>query len=432
MYKKLLLLAVAALMVCSCGKVGQEDEDPIYEVIGPEVQFCVKDIQDEVSRSLEESIGLSVPEILEILGDLGVDRMDELAEVLSDANEYYSIPISYKSSAHGEELWLSGRLYYRKSPDGNVEMPDHIMISNRFTTTSGGPSAGLGVESFLMKNGAMIIVPDLIGLGITKDIPEPYCVPSFAVSAAYDMYAATMDFLRDNGVKDGRKIPVYITGYSQGGLSALSEVRAFQGNNKGMMNLVSAYIGSGPYSMKAFQNDWVENNRCGYPVSIGLTVIGLKYAYPDIMTGDYSDYFTKEFMDAGMVEKILSKEYSTEELGEMMEKFAPTDETGYAKVSDILKEECLTPGNRRYLELERCAINCEMASGWKPDVPVHFIHAEDDTFVPFNNFEMAKKGINNGNCTFESLGELGMGSMTHVATAAIYYVRMACGDYLEK
>lgn len=423
---------MAALLVCSCGKSGQGDDEKIYAVIGPEVHFCVKDIRDEVSRSLEEHTGFDLPGILDILDGFGVERMKELAAVLSDENTYYSIPIEYKSSAHGEELWLSGRLYYRKSSDGNIEVPDHIMISNRITTTCGGPSTSLGIESFLMNNGAMIIVPDLIGLGITKNIPEPYCIPSFAVSATYDMYAATMDFLKDRGVADGGRIPVYLTGYSQGGLSALSEVRAFRENKMGNMNLVSAYIGGGPYSMKSFQEDWVENDRCGYPVSVGLTVIGLKYAYPEIMTGEYSDYFTETFMKAGIIDKILSKKYSSEALGAEIAKVIPTDDMGYAKVSDMLKKECLTPGTRRYQELERCTILCEMASGWKPDVPVHLIHAEDDTFVPFKNFELAQKGINNENCTFESLGELGLGSVTHVAAGAIYYVRIACGDYLGK
>ena len=431
MYKKLSLLALAALMVCSCESTKRE-ENPVYETLGQEIHFCVKDIQDEVSKSLIEAIGLDVPEILDILGRIGFDRMDELKEVLSDGNTYYSIPIKYKSSAHGEELWLSGRLYYRKSSDGSIETPNHIMISNRITTTSGGPSTGLGVESFLMKNGAMIIVPDLIGHGITDNIPEPYCVPSLTVTAAYDMYAATMDFLRDRGIKDGEKIPVYITGYSQGGLSALAEVRAFQEGYKGKVNLVSAYLGSGPYSMKAFQDDWVENDKCGYPLSIGLTIIGLKYAYPDIMTGDYSDYFTKEFMDAGIVDKILSKKYPSNVLGDDIYKVFPPDRLGYVAASSILKKECLTPGEKRYQELDRAARACEMASGWKPEVPVHIIHDEQDTYVPFYNFELAQKGINNANCTFEDLGNLHLGSLNHLAGGAVFYVRMACGDYLKK
>lgn len=431
MYKKLSLLALAALMVCSCESTKRE-EAPVYEALGPEVQFCVKEIQDEVSKRLTEEIGIDLPEALKILSRFGLERMGELAAVLSDKNTYYSIPIKYKSSAHGKELWLSGRLYYRKTSDGSIQTPDHIMISNRITTTSGGPSTGLGVESFLMKNGAMIIVPDLIGHGITDNIPEPYCVPSMTVPAAYDMYAATMDFLKDRGVKDGTKIPVYITGYSQGGLSALSEVRAFQEEYKGKVNLVSAYLGSGPYSMKSFQDDWAENDRCGYPLSIGLTVIGLKYAYPDIMTGDYSDYFTKEFMDAGLVDKILSKKYSTNEMSEEIKKVFPSDETGYVKASALLKKECLTPGEKRYQELERCTLDCEMASGWKPEVPVYIIHDEEDTYVPFINFELAQKGINNANCTFENLGDLYLGPLNHLAGGAIFYIRMACGDYLNK
>ena len=432
MYKKVSLWVLVALMLCSCETIIEEEENPIYEALGPEVHYCVKDIQDEMSKSLVEAIGLDLPKIMDILDAIGVNRMDELAEVLSDGNTYYSLPIKYKSSAHGEELWLSGRLYYRKSSDGSIETPNHIMISNRMTTTSGGPSTSLGVETFLMKKGAMIIVPDLIGHGITDNLPEPYCIPSLTVSAAYDMYAATLDFLRDNGVQDGREIPVYITGYSQGGMSSLAEVRAFQEGYKGKVNLVSAYLGSGPYSMKAIFDDWVETDRCGYSLSIVLAVIGLKYSYPEIMTGDYSDYFTKEFMDAGMVDKILSKKYSNNEMMEELEKVAPTGLFGYAKVSDILKEECLTPGEKRYQELERSAINCEMASGWKPEVPVHIIHDEEDTYVPFFNFELAKEGINNENCTFENLGKLNLGPLNHLAGGIIFYVRVACGDYLEK
>ena len=300
------------------------------------------------------------------------------------------------------------------------------------TITSGAPSESLGLEALMMSNGAMIIVPDLIGFGQTADLPHPYCIPSMSASASFDMYSAVMEYLKNQGVQGAEDIPVYITGYSQGGMSALSEVRAAQEEYKGKVNLVSAYIGGGPYSMKAILDDWVETGKCGYSLSMALVVIGLKAAYPEIITGDYSDYYTDAFMEAGIVDKILSKKYSNNELIEAIEKVAPSDKKGFCKASDVLRKECLTPGEKRYEELARSAEECEMANGWSPEVPLYVIHCKGDTFVPYFNFELAQKGIGNEKCKFESFADPHMGPINHLVGGAIYYFRIILGDYLRQ
>lgn len=438
--KKLLILAPAILLL-SCiqdndypgQRQNQEKEDSTftYQIAGQETGCCINDIQSELSYYLESIIGMDIPAVLNLCETLGFDGISEISQVLCDTTTYYCTVLNYKSKVHDKELLLSGKILYKKTADGKIETPDHILLYNRHTHASESLLDGVGLEYLFARYGELVIVPDMIGHGTTANLTEPFCIPSLTSSSVLDMYRAAMDFLSDQNIENVKDIPLYIIGYSQGGMSALSEMRALQESYKGLVNKFSGYLGGGPYSMKAMLDNYVETDICGYPISFPLIIAAFKYSFPEIMTGEYKDYFTPEFIRSGILEKIRSKKYNNWQLCREMTNLMPYKTGGPVIVSQILKKDCLTPGNIRYEELFKCAELCEMTTGWKPENHIHFMHCENDAFVPYFNFEMAQSGIGNENCVFESLGDYGLGYRNHDFGGIMYYIRIICGKYLE-
>ena len=90
-----------------------------------------------------------------------------------------------------------------------------------------------------------------------------------------------------------------------------------------------------------------------------------------------------------------------------------------------MNEEVITPGAELYNQTLAAAEICEMASGWKPESHIHFVHGRNDDIVPYFNFELAEKGLKNEKTFFETY-ELLYG---HAANAGLFFMWSFLGEY---
>lgn len=421
----------AIIILAGCTKEDKTNIDPskgtLYEIIeGSNTEYCLGDI----GRKVEEYVPGGVEWIVERLKGLGISGIDRLPEIIKDNTIYGSCIMKYRSSGnHGEEEWLTGRLYYPLARNGETVLPEHILIACHHTIGSNAqaPSAGIGLEAAMAANKGLVIVPDYLGYGSTSSIDHPYCIPEQTAINVTDMLLASMEYYNRLNMPI-KGLPVYCEGYSQGGQAALAVVRYTQ-QNPHLPRLKKTICGGGPYSIDTMFNKWLESGKCSYPFGILATLTGLKACFPHIVTGSFEDYFSDELLKSGLLEKFFSKEYSNGDLNKDLLAMAGEYPWTEADIHKLLSDEATDKTSQLYKQIQQACRQCELTEGWDIQSPVAFLHANDDEIVDYVNFELAEKNLKNSYTTFETLDYPIFSG--HILNGAIFYARIICGEYLK-
>lgn len=120
---------------------------------------------------------------------------------------------------------------------GNVSLniPDYCNVT-ALDNTGDGFYASL--SAIYAARGFVVIAPDYVGQGIDYDNVHPYVAyPDNNVYAAFNMFPALRQILAsDYGISASQQLPLFITGYSEGGGYALKASQMAQGNQSGFLN----------------------------------------------------------------------------------------------------------------------------------------------------------------------------------------------------
>ncbi|GAB3992439.1 alpha/beta fold hydrolase [Spirosoma daeguense] len=104
--------------------------------------------------------------------------------------------------------------------------------------------------SVFASQGYIIVAPDYIGYGASKDIPHTYIQQKGLATASLDMLRAARNFLDDKNLNWDKRL--YITGYSEGGYATLALQKKIEEETGSEFNLVASSCGAGPYDQTAF------------------------------------------------------------------------------------------------------------------------------------------------------------------------------------
>lgn len=353
-----------------------------------------------------------------------------MIEIITTDKDYKTCVMTYRSvDPQGRKIWLSGRLYFSVDENGDAVMPTHILMACHHTIgeNSLAPSSLIGIESAMATNGGLVVAPDYLGFGITKDLDHPYCVPEQTARNVTDMMLAAKEYFNDLGMPLDN-IPVYCEGYSQGGQAALAVVKYTQEHPGRLPKLKNTMCGGGPYSIDSLMRFWFKpENGCSYPCGVIYSMIGLKTGFPEIMKAPLEDYFSEEALAAGVIDIARGKETGTEDFNDVIFDFAGDITGTSADMTEILSEGASSGDGELYRQISEACRRCELSKGWRITGPVHFLHSDEDDVVDYLNFELAKDNLKNRYTTFETLD----GLPGHIANAVIFYARVACGEYLK-
>lgn len=418
----------------SCGKDDPAKQEPVlYEIApGTQEEYAVKSVGEDITE-LAGNFGaeLALPNVRNVVSE---EDFEALSSIYESDLRFGTCVMKYRSTGlDGKDVWLSGRLYYSLDEKGEIRKPDHIVLSSRYTETNNAavPSQqAIGLEALLVPQGGLIVVPDYLGYGFDISMDHPYCIPEITAENALDMVRAAKAWFSGKGMNiDG--LDLYNMGYSQGGMSALAVTRYIQEHNlQEEFNLRNTFCGGGPYSMEAMQLDMVKTGYMALPVSYPLVMIGFKAAFPDIMTEPLEAYFSDEAVKAGIIAKVKAKDAPIWEMNAFIEDklgVAPWHILGISTAS-IVSKSAGTEGSELYEQIISVARLCEMASGWKPETPVHFIHGEDDELVGYFNFEKARENLMNELTCFETCRGI-LIPRGHVLTAVVFFTKAFLGEY---
>ncbi len=252
------------------------------------------------------------------------------------------------------------------------------------------PSA-LGLDSdipiALAGKGYVTVAPDLLGLGVHAGV-HPYVHAESAVWVSVDMMRAGREYALANDIFMNDQ--VFVTGYSQGGHSAMALHQHLEQELDDEFHVTAAAPMSGPYSMAEVMRDLIlSEEEYGRPGYLIITFISYQEVYGNIYTDiestfrapyrqlieDYSnDEISLSALDTELVSLLESIEGSVIPLRILEESFVE------AVVSD--------PSHPMNLAMEENNVY-----DWAPDAPTRLYYCEMDEEVPFENSIVAEAAM---------------------------------------
>lgn len=122
-------------------------------------------------------------------------------------------------------------LFFHSTMTGKLRVPS--LKFEEYKTTM--------LSAIFAANGYVVIAPDYIGLGDDYKSEHPYILyPRPNVTDGHDMLLASLDVLKKYNVTFGNKIPLFVSGYSEGASYALWFSRIYQ-SDKQFMNSLNKY-----------------------------------------------------------------------------------------------------------------------------------------------------------------------------------------------
>ena len=231
----------------SCSK---DDEQPKEEkdkyLVSTEVKYAYSEAQIE--------------------GAIGIPGAQDII-----VNGIITYKLSYTTVYEGKKITSSGTLTL---PDKPGKYPLALVERGTILSNSEAPSEQYSPSyQALSGMGYVIFVPDMIGYGDSNDILHPYLDYQYSASASVDMYYAVNEFFKDKSsttIND----KFFITGYSQGGYSAMATYKYIIENDLDIdINAVGP--GAGGYDVMALVDNILKEDT--YPATILLTMPMITY-----------------------------------------------------------------------------------------------------------------------------------------------------------
>ena len=261
------------------------------------------------------------------------------------------------------------------------------------------PTLGGCVETLLLQGDRVLILPDYIGYGVTKDRVHPYINHDLCAQNSIDALKAGYKVFADRcGYPLHPDWKFYVIGASQGGANALAIHKWIDthGDFANRWRFEYSYCACGPYSPRITFEKYFEQKVLDYPVVLQLTLKAMFEAYPDIMgkwkeDDFYSEAYLQHKSDIDLL--ISSKEISANDINSVLFKMFPhTGETGIKPgeqiyMTDILNPEVCDPNSEKSKALFECFERNDLTKGWTPTHPIHLYHGKTDTYVSYANSE---------------------------------------------
>lgn len=293
---------------------------------------------------------------------------------------------------------------------------------------------------------SIVIMPDYQGYGISVQDIHPYLSQELSGRQVADAvhYGLLIYDNLENAIPFADDWKTICLGFSQGGAVALATQRYIERNSLDEeLHFAGTFCGDGPYdlleTLKYYMHD--DGNSYGVqtahtkgaismPVALPLIVKGMLDSHPQMKNHDASDYFSKQFLDTGIMDWFQEKQKSTMDISkawidmtengltakdgtvyspEQMKSLFPDhsftqtimvkDFNVTADLSKMLNPDLFDylndPSNfeKEYRNFNGDKIQDLMAAlesnstvkGWEPAHKIVMLHSKYDTVVPFSN-----------------------------------------------
>ena len=342
------------------------------------------DIRDANSRKMYRQILLFIA-VAVLLGACASTRQQTAAPAKKGGVQEH---VLYYTSVdqHGDSLTLSGKIYMPEHPKGIILLPHYTIASNDEVPSTGGS----GEERFLC-NDYVLIMPDYIGYGVTRDRVHPYLHGELTARNTVDMLlasrAAVDSMLQATTPACHLTVDtISVVGFSQGGATALWVLKLLEQNYADRVHVTGCYAGSGPYDVAATYDVAVAENKVGMPMVIPMLVMGTSAAYDLHLQRE--QFFTPE-LDKHYDDYVTSKTHTFPELYlRMLNHKVSHWLTAYGADKTQPETRRMYEGLLRsslvHYPLDSCEVGQQViCPEWRPVTPVYILHSYNDPIVTF-------------------------------------------------
>ena len=194
---------------------------------------------------------------------LGAAGAGGLNSFLRNGIKVYKVVYKTKNT-DGTEIQASGTV---SVPNVTTAVPmvsvQHGTLFNEADAPSnyGANSEASTVGALLSSLGYILVYPDYIGYGASKNLPHPYEHRESLASACLDMIRAAKELLRQEQIAWDERL--YIGGYSEGGGATIALQKKMEEETGSEFNLRASSCGAGAYDKTAFMNFLINNKSSG-------------------------------------------------------------------------------------------------------------------------------------------------------------------------
>ena len=324
------------------------------------------------------------------------------------ATGYRSVNFTYQSvDEQGKPVELSGRAVWSVVLGFRDIRPDYIMLTPHYTISDDFecPTSGRSIEDLMLAGDKLLIIPDYIGFGVTKDHVQPYIIHDLCAQNCIDALRAGYKAFRDlSGAPMEANFTLSVAGVSQGGGVALAVHKWLDTHPEfaERWNFDFSYCGAGPYSPPVTFEKYFEQKKLTYPVVMLLVIKAMRAAYPEILGKWWEEeFFSESFKKqlAALDKMVDSKEYTSDEINKFIFDMYPykgaTDIQGGKEVwlSDIVSPEIMNRESEMCKALFECLEKNDLTKGWTPIHPIHLYHGKTDDIVNYANAEAVMKAF---------------------------------------
>lgn len=302
--------------------------------------------------------------------------------------------------------------FYKGNPVINaIDIDNHPT----FTDASEACSECIDIYAITVLLGCAVIETDLIGFGISESMPADYHCQHLLSRNTVDGVLAGFNLIKNELDIDVKDLPMFNTGYSQGGYDAMALLRYMEKEatqeEKNTIKLTHSITGSGAYDFEVMIEDCLSNQNYECPEYILMGVITAYYYHNELTYGKCVEDFLTE-QGKRYISPIINKSASG----------IRNVKRGGSKISDVFIEDFYKREGIFYSIIKRYAKEEGLLDGkWKPKGKLDIFYSTKDELVSPNCSKKAKevfKGLDN-------VRFIALLSGDHRSIAIDYYIYVA-------
>jgi pimeloyl-ACP methyl ester carboxylesterase len=214
--------------------------------------------------------------------------------------------------------------------------------------------------------GYMVVAPDYLGYGASKDMPHPYEHAPTLASASRDMLRAAREFAKKEELHVSNKL--FLAGYSEGGYATMALHKLLEEHHSEEFAVTASAPGAGAYDKTTFAKSILNSSEPLNFINAYLWVLDT-YNREYKLNRPWTFYLNEPYAS-----HVQSKGPLTTVNNTPTELFNTSFKGGVINGVDLETLQTFSDND---------------VYDWKPVAPVLLAHGVDDDFVPFFNSQRA-------------------------------------------
>lgn len=244
--------------------------------------------------------------------------------------------------------------------------------------------------------GALIVSPDYLGYGETKDRIHPYFASMHTARNCVDAVLAAIDYAKAQGYNIDSNYYTLNAGYSQGGTVTLAVQRYLETiaseDVVKKINLKESYCGAGAYDLSLTFDDWLDSDDIFYPGGLAWILQGMIEAYSEgCMRGiKIEQLLSDDFIKNDLLTYMNKKENKMADVNAKIGKTVGNKD-GKTNSRELVSAAMLDPNSPIYRTVRKALDMNNITAGWTPKHKIYLFHWKNDETVTYKNAELIKR-----------------------------------------